>query len=366
MRNMKPPSHFSRVRDVVFSIVFFTILIIPAFTKLPPPSDFNKPSGKFLSSHPVLNQYWKLIQLPGAYQTYFSEHFSYRDRGLEIYNEIQYRFLGSNVYQNVLIGKEGWLYLTDEDNLRYFQCDQPFSPGELDTLVKNVKEMHKFSKENGAEFVFLIAPNKESIYPEFLPDGIGKSGKSCRMDQVLQALQKSGLETLDLRKTLAAEKTSDQLYYKTDTHWNDTGAFLAYRAVLSELINVFPSLQIWSSAEFLPVNRSRGGDLSKLIPLLDPIFEETVILEPIRDRKAVIAQGVDNQTILSETGVKSYPDAVVFRDSFFMGLLPFFAENFNQSLYRWSFDFDKNLILSEKPDIVIYEIAERYLNMLAH
>jgi len=366
MGNMKPPSRFSRVRDVVFSIVFFIFLIIPAFTRFPPPADFNKPSGKFLLSHPVLNQYWNLIQLPGAYQNYFSEHFLLRDKNVALHNEILYRFLGSSVFQNVLLGKEGWLYLTDEDNLRYFQCDQPFTPGELDILVEHVKEMHEFSKENGAEFVFLIAPDKESIYPEFLPEGIRTSGKSCRMDQVLESLQKAGLETLDLRKTLATNKSSGQLYYKTDTHWNDTGAFLAYRAVLSELIKVFPSLQAWSSADFLPVNRSRVGDLSKLIPLFHPISEEAVILEPIRSRKAVIAQGVDKKTILSETGVKSYPDAVVFRDSFFMGLLPFFAENFNHSLYRWSFDFDKDLVLSEKPDIVVYELAERYLNILVH
>jgi alginate O-acetyltransferase complex protein AlgJ len=366
MENLKPPSRFSRVRDVVFSILFFTVLIIPAFTKFPPPADFNKPSGKFLSSHPVLNQYWKLIQLPVAYQTYFSEHFSLRNQYVVLHNEILFRFLGSNVYRNVLTGKEGWLYLTDEDNLRYFQCDQPFTPGELDTLVEHVKEMHEFSEENGIEFVFLIAPDKESVYPEFLPDGITTTGKSCRMDQVMEALQKSGLETLDLRKTLSTNKSSSQLYYKTDTHWNDTGAFLAYRTVLSEFKKVFPSLQVWSSADFTPVNRSRVGDLSKLIPLFHPISEETVILEPIRDRKAVIAQGIDNKTILSETGVNSYPDGVVFRDSFFMGLLPFFAENFNHALYRWSFDFDKDLILSEKPDIVVYEIAERYLNILVH
>ncbi len=366
MGNLKPPSRFSKVRDVVFSIVFFAILIIPAFTKVPPPADFNKPSGKFLSSHPVLNQYWKLIQLPGAYQTYFSEHFSLRDPYVALHNEILFRFLGGNIYHNVLIGKEGWLYLTDEDNLRYFQCDQPFTPGEVDTLVEHVREMHEFSKENGAEFVFLIAPDKESIYPEFLPEEIGTSGKSCRMDQVLEALQKAGLETLDLRKTLVTKKSSGQLYYKTDTHWNDTGAFVAYFAILSELKKVFPSLEAWRSSDFSPVNRSRAGDLSKLIPLFHPLSEEAVILEPIRDRKAVIEQGVDDKTILSETGVNSYPDVVVFRDSFFMGLLPFFAENFNHSLYRWSFDFDNDLILSKKPDIVIYELAERYLNLLAH
>jgi alginate O-acetyltransferase complex protein AlgJ len=49
-----------------------------------------------------------------------------------------------------------------------------------------------------------------------------------------------------------------------------------------------------------------------------------------------------------------------------MQLLPFFAESFNRAVYRWSFDFDRELIEKENPDVVIYELAERYLDILTH
>jgi len=366
MGNLKPPSRFSRVRDVYFSIAFFTVLIIPAFIKIPPPADFNKTPGKFLSDHPKLNKYWNLIQLTGAYQTYFSEHFMFRDQSVILHNEILRSVLGSITFHDVLVGRKGWLFLTDEDNLSYYQCDKPFTPDELTTLVDRIKGMREFSRENGAEFLLLIAPNKESIYPEFLPAGINPSGKTCRMDQALEALQAAGVYTLDLRKTLKEEKSNNQLFFKTDTHWNDNGAFLVYQTIFSELMKVFPDLDIWGFTDFKPVSYLRTGDLSKLIPLFSPISEVAISLEPIRERNATVLQGDNSQTILSETGIGSNPDAVIFRDSFFMGLLPFFAENFNKAVYRWSFEFDENLILSEKPDIVIYELAERYLEILVH
>ncbi len=107
------------------------------------------------------------------------------------------------------------------------------------------------------------------------------------------------------------------------------------------------------------------GDLSRLVPLERPFSEESVVFRPIRERRAQIRQGEDPLTIISETGNADLPNAVVFRDSFFMGLLPFFAENFNHAVYRWSFDFDEKLIDTEKPDLVIYELAERYLGILA-
>jgi alginate O-acetyltransferase complex protein AlgJ len=364
MNQSNPSPSFFRIRNLVFLAAFFTILLLPAFLKLPPPSDFQTQPGKFLSAHPELRTYWFLTQLPSEYQDYFSNHFFLRDRGVIWINEILSHF-GSRTFHDVLVGKNGWLYLTDEDNLSYYQCDQPFTPAELERIVARVKDLRDFSRENGAEFVLLIAPDKESIYPEYLPDGIQKSGKTCRLDQALQTLKEAGLGAPDLRVPLREQKTKSQVYFKTDTHWNDTGAFLVYQTIFSDLKKRFPTAEIWTPSDFKPSLEEKSGDLAHLIPLLRPITETTMVLEPARERKAVVSQGGDTKTMVSESGISSNPNAVIFRDSFFMGLLPFFAESFNRAVYRWSFDFDHDLIRTEKPNLVIYELAERYLGNLA-
>jgi hypothetical protein len=361
-RNSHPS--FFRVRNLVFIIGFFILIIIPAFTKLPPPSDFAVQPGKFLASRPLLQGYWSLLRLPGEYQDYFATHFFLRDRGVTWTNEILTR-MDNIVFHDVVVGDQGWLFLTDENNLSYYQCNQPFTQEELSILVKRVESMREISLQKGAEFQLLISPNKESIYPEYLPAGIRVSGKACRMDQAIQALRSAGLDVIDLREPLLEAKPASQLFFRTDTHWNDAGAFLVYQVVISELKKYFPSMVIWNESDFNQEVQPITGDLSRLVLLERPFTEESVVFRPIRSREAQIRQGEDPLTIISETGNTDLPNAVVFRDSFFMGLLPFFAENFNRGVYRWSFDFDENLIDTEKPDLVIYELAERYLGILA-
>jgi alginate O-acetyltransferase complex protein AlgJ len=364
MNHRRPIASFFWMKNLIFFFIFIFLLFLPAWIKLPPPSDFQTNPGKFLTSHPVLQEYWTFTQLPENYLNYFSTHFFLRDQAVTWNNEIISR-MGNKVFHDVLVGSQGWLFLTDENNLSYYQCDQPFTEEELSRIVEKVKSMQNFSAQNGADFLLLIAPNKESIYPEFMPPEVVVSGKPCRMDQTINALHSAGLDVRDLRKPLRDGKTTKQLYFRTDTHWNDDGAFLIYQGVIPNLKKRFPSLDIWSESDFEMGDEVVTGDLSHLIPLEKPFSENSVVFTPLRPREAQIRQGDDSKTIISETGNQKNPNTVVFRDSFFMGLLPFFAESFNRAIYRWAFDFDQDLIATEKPDLVIYELAERYLSILA-
>ena len=65
---------------------------------------------------------------------------------------------------------------------------------------------------------------------------------------------------------------------------------------------------------------------------------------------------------------KNLPRAVFFHDSYFWDMLPFLGEHFSRSVFVWvrpGFEqgrsiFDKDLILAEKPDVVVEQIAERF------
>ena len=56
--------------------------------------------------------------------------------------------------------------------------------------------------------------------------------------------------------------------------------------------------------------------------------------------------------------------AVIFRDSFFVHLEPFFSENFREVVYLWKNYDQKNIeeiMTYFKPDVVIEETSERHL-----
>jgi hypothetical protein len=62
------------------------------------------------------------------------------------------------------------------------------------------------------------------------------------------------------------------------------------------------------------------------------------------------------------TGDPSQPRAVVFRDSFANALIPFLSESFDRVLYVWQPDVHARVVEIEQPDVVIHEIAERFLS----
>src|SRR5262249_49368144 len=65
---------------------------------------------------------------------------------------------------------------------------------------------------------------------------------------------------------------------------------------------------------------------------------------------------------VTEVADATLPRAVMIRDSFSVGLFPFLSEHFQRIAYHWgSLDFPRSVILDEHPDVVIQEMAERYL-----
>ena len=56
--------------------------------------------------------------------------------------DIRLNILHEVVFNNVLVGKQGWLYLTDEDNLDYYQHASPFSQTDLAHIQQKLDLMN--------------------------------------------------------------------------------------------------------------------------------------------------------------------------------------------------------------------------------
>ncbi len=71
-------------------------------------------------------------------------------------------------------------------------------------------------------------------------------------------------------------------------------------------------------------------------------------------------RGIPASEIVKLTGDPALPRALVFHDSFTAtNLEPFLSEHFERGYYRWGYHFDRKLVESETPDIVIEERSGR-------
>ncbi|MEJ2474295.1 MAG: hypothetical protein P8Y74_10460, partial [Desulfobacterales bacterium] len=187
----------------------------------------------------------------------------------------------------------------------------------------------------------------------------------------------SDVSILDLSAALNEEKKRHRIYHMTDTHWNNRGAYAAYRAIMERVEQLFPEASLPQSkiieTKIIP---GAGGDLAGMLDMADTMQEERPVLKmqpttcspKIKQALADFWKISDAQT-RRNTPLMTKCDtsklrAVVFRDSFFEALIPFVSEDFNRIVYIWK-PYDhaimKELIAQQKPQIVIEEMVERLL-----
>lgn len=128
-------------------------------------------------------------------------------------------------------GKSDWLFLGNAHANTVAKLKLSIKPSE--EQVNEVKEIFSKISETGSKFntktVLIVVPNKSSIYPEYLPEGLVPSSIkyiSFFLDRLREIPNLTVYDpTNDL---LIAKKSGDILYFMTDTHWNNKGAYLTY------------------------------------------------------------------------------------------------------------------------------------------
>ena len=179
---------------------------------------------------------------------------------------------------------------------------------------------------------------------------------------------RSDLSVVDGRSVLMAQKPAQRVYSTTDTHWNDRGVYAGYDALLREAGRALPSVAPLPVAAFSPVERDEeGGDLAAMLGLNDVLREHALLLEPRVPRRARLLEpadlheGYEVARVVTEIADSRLPRAVIFRDSFMSGMIPFLSEHFRRAVYMWQNDVDRDLVLGERPDLVVFEIVGRRL-----
>ena len=318
-----------------------------------------------------------LATFPSRFEAYFNDHFGYRNLFIRRYNRIMKKYFAKSPVPNVLFGKNNWLFFTESNLIDDFVGADPFTPGELETWRLNLEHKRNWLAKHDIRYLFVVAPNKQTIYPEYLPDYLQKDRGRSRLQQLVAYLKThSDLSILDLSTALNEEKKRHRVYYVTDTHWNDRGAYTAYRAIMDRVGRWFPEASVTQNIIIETENvRGPGGDLAGMLDMADTMSEERPVLkmqpttcspeinQAVADFRKIPADQVRSAPLVT-TCDASKLRAVVFRDSFFDSIIPFIAEDFNRIVYIWK-PYDhaimKELIAQQKPQIVIEEMVERLL-----
>jgi len=355
-------------------MLFFVAIVTPAIVSLlVPQPEISHTERRKLAPWPRVPP-WNIAEFPRQYESWYDDHFGLRRPLIRWFNRINVGVFGVSNSEYVLIGRDGWLFQGGHPHVSDIRNDWPFSPGELRHWSDVQAAKYAWLKERGIGYLFVIAPNKHLVYPEKLPAGLAPVRSESRVDQLLAQLQaQTRVPVLDLRGVLQASRERLRPYHMTDTHWNDYGAYVAYREIMHKLEGRIPGIPIVTlkDADFIR-REAPGGDLAQNLEMAESLPE--IYIEPrqpvircanspeLGPRPSEKARHENDFTTTCETGRYR---ALIFRDSYALALMPYLSESFAYIHYvRHSpvrLRDMQRLVDEYKPDVVIEQRASRWL-----
>lgn len=159
------------------------------------------------------------------------------------------------------------------------------------------KAWNQWLKYKGVSlYRLMLEPNKNTIYPEYFPRWAQTANDSAT-NRLFNHVDESSY--FDTKSALLRAKShfTDSLYYKTDTHWNSIGAWVAFRAFTKEVARTDESLQWLTEKQIsiLKVSERAGGDLSSFL-ITNKTLRDSEVVITINSEHAVSTEQYDFET----------------------------------------------------------------------
>ena len=344
----------NRSLSSVFIACFFLLCLIPSLGMLvlgPSPLLANESAARtpaFLERDGKLNP-----DVLADTTDYMGSRFALRPYLVSARSILFERLFQSSAEDQVTLGQGGELFYSStlED-----YCGVGLEDAELIRIVNHLAAIQSAVQQRGADFLFVVAPNKNSVIPDEMPARFPEGRAHANYPRLLPLLEEAGIHTVDLCGLLSGHR---ELYYLTDSHWTPEGAALAADAMLAALGRESSYAAGPFSEEGLHV-----GDLYQMLYPIGRGREAELVYTPgLSYETASDPRGGNAITI--RTGA-SEGDGTLYcrRDSFGIALYPYLADAFASAEFSRSADYSVEAFADLEADTVILEIVERNLPLL--
>jgi len=280
----------------------------------------------------------------------FTEKLFMRNAFISLNSDLTKLLTGGTYMEStqVLLGKENWLFYKAENDgqpIYDYMGINRYEDSELELYAQEMTAVNEYvENEMGVRFVVTLIPNKEIVYEEYMPDTIARVEKESRGEQIAKYIQNNTDVTFIYPKDEIIKYKEDyQLYYNTDTHWNQIGAFVGLQAIFNAEYGTYASPD---TVSFIEGKSNFAGDLARIGGVkkqyrIDQVYEfDPTTIDPKQYRDEV---------------------AIIVGDSF-SGFLTTIAQGYYKEVYRFTIDeFTPQMLEEYDADILIWESVERYV-----
>lgn len=343
--------HMEWNRNLIIAIAFvLLILSVPTATLIKNAvSGSDSPTGEVETQ---LSEDGAFVRMQNRI-TDFTKHMVMRKGLIRFNTELTLCMSGRSYIEStqVLLGRDNWLfYKTEVDGhpLMDYMGTNCFTEKQLEEVADNLTRIRDGIEAYGCRFVVVNCPNKEQIYSEYMPETVVRISDESRADQIAAYLQtNTDLEYIYLKDALlkAKETCEKELYFKTDTHWNQVGAFIGMQAVFEQL---YGDSRPEDSVSFVLAETDFSGDLASIAGVKEEF-------------------AIDNSYVFDKSSVdplQHRDETILLIGDSFSDFFMVIAQAYYDEVYTVrTGDFTMELLEEYDPDLVVWESVERYMNV---
>ena len=197
-----------------------------------------------------------------------------REEIIAVANGIRYNLTGG-ANDQVRLGRQGWLFLTEE--IRFYENSTAHLVFRADLIASVAHAL----RARHIHLLVAIIPDKSRIYSEKLIGWQYPKYNDTRYTSALAELGRRNIASVNLLDPLLKISSEHEVYYRTDTHWNQLGAKIA----AEQIARIAQALPLGETVHFqtyqASIKQPRQGDLVKLMGIasLPPIWRPQDDLE---------------------------------------------------------------------------------------
>lgn len=300
---------------------------------------------------------------PAAFEEWLGDHAPFRNQFLTLKSGAD-RLVGTLDSTNVLLGREGWMFLkdvSDSRSLSDYQGLTAYSAGETAAMAEALTALNDVLAAKGSRLVLLFAPAKEGVYSRYMPDSVPVVSRPTRVGALAGALGETGVPVLFPLEELQAAALERQVYYKYDTHWNEAGAWLAAQLTLEALDRPFAAA--WPEMAPDP-EKAPLTDLANMCGSWAWCTDDVYWALEAEAAECTLWEAGGEIARYAGAGEGSL---LLARDSFGEALAPWLAQGFESATVLHGNQMQVATLLEwqpEVPDVVVLEVAERFSDNL--
>ena len=340
----------------IYLIVFLAMISLPLVGMLWYRTDMTVEKRYARAFPSVIKEDKWNMQFFSELTDYFSDYFAYRQELATVDAVIKSRIFHVSNNEKVIVGKDKWLFFeeTKDDYLgRNLLSDRG-----VHNCAKVLALLQEGAGRQGCQFLFVPVPNKNSLYPEYMPDRYVKESTENNYSLLKKEMENQQVDFVDLKEAFG--KQDAVMYHKLDTHWNNEGAAFASRQILEHIGKEYVDY----SNEAYQVLNSFPGDLWGMLYPKWNRLDENVIYDRQHIYEYCNDAGTTEDMFIETSCQGKNGSLVMFRDSFGNALLPFLADEYGAAFFTKAVPYDWSLVGQYEADTVILELTERHIASL--